>query len=308
LTVSSVLPAYLQHVERHNRGGKILARQCAALLATWQHRALSDITADDCFRLIQQTKTSGMGLKMHKAQSESRPRLAHSSLSGFFSWCVRQRHLATSPMRGLARPPAAQARDRVLDDGELRLFWRATGALSPWHSACLRLLLLTGARLNEIAQLRIEEVQGDAIALPASRVKNKRPHVVPLSSLALEILAAVPKIEGSPFVFSSGHRPVGGWHRVKVQLDAEMRALGWSGAPWRVHDLRRTCATGLAKLGVPIHVTEKVLNHASGSISGVAAVYNRHSYAVEMRDALERWSCEVAKIVGENVVQLAARG
>jgi integrase len=155
--------------------------------------------------------------------------------------------------------------------------------------------------------LRHEEREGDAIALDGTRTKNKRSHTIPLSPLAQRVLATVPTVEGCAFVFSMGRVPISNWHRVKLQFDVEMRKLGWNGKPWRVHDLRRTCATGLARLGVAVHVTERILNHTSGAISGMAAIYNRHSYAAECRDALDKWAVEIAKITGENVVDFAAR-
>jgi hypothetical protein len=148
--------------------------------------------------------------------------LAHSLLGGLFTWCVAKRKLDRSPVAGLEPPQAATARDRVLEDGELALFWKATETLSPWHRACLRLLLLTGQRLREISDLRDDEIKGDVIALAGQRTKNKKAHVIPLSALAREVLAGVPRVEDCPFVFSMGRVPISNWHRVKLQLDAEM--------------------------------------------------------------------------------------
>jgi integrase len=121
---------------------------------------------------------------------------------------------------------------------------------------------------------------------------------VPLSSFAREVLASVPRLDGSPWVFSlSARGPINGWGKAKRRLDAAMRSQGWNGPDFKLHDCRRTCATGLAKQGTPIHVTEKILNHASGALSGVAAIYNRYDYAQEMREALERWAETVRGIV-----------
>jgi integrase len=200
----------------------------------------------------------------------------------------------------------------VLTDSELAIFWQAAASLSPWHCAVLRLLLLTGQRLRDISELRFDEIRDDgSIHLGKARTKNKRRHVVPLSGLARSIIASTPRVETpSDFVFTCGNwggRPSSGWSRIKRQLDDEMRALGWRGECWRIHDLRRTFTTGLARPEVAPHVCERVLNHKSGTIKGVAAIYNRYSYASEMRDAVERWSTEVAKITGENVIKLDGR-
>jgi integrase len=300
--------AYAAHLVQANRSGKKTARVVEAIAKVFGNRQLADISTSDCFDLIERCRKSGFpGQKVRReGASESRAKLAHSTISGFFSWTIRQRKMERSPIAGMQPPIGSPARERVLDDAEIRAFWLACEALSPWHCACLRILLLTGQRLREISELRVDELQGDAIALSGARTKNKRPHAVPLSGLAREVMDAVPRVEGSPFVFSSGSRPIGGWWRTKNALDARMRELGWSSEPWRIHDLRRTCATGLARIGTRLEVAEKVLNHASGTISGIAAVYNRHSYASECREALERWSVEVAKITGANVLRIDA--
>jgi integrase len=205
----------------------------------------------------------------------------------------------------------------VLGTDELRAFWaccchpEGTG-ISPWHGGALKILLLLGQRREEIAQLRFEEIEGDDLVLPPSRTKNRRQHVLPLPKAAMAILESVPRLAGSEFVFSSdGVRPIGDWAAVKRRLDAAMAArlgLGKGSVditlpaermkPWRLHDLRRTMATGMARLGVAIHITERALNHASGQISGIAAVYNRYDFRSEVLSALERWAAEVTRIVG----------
>jgi integrase len=302
---------YTAHLRKANRSGDETARMVGAIAQLWASRPLCEISAHDCFDMVARCRDRGFpGIEVkHPEPNDSRARLAHSTLGGFFTWALRQRKTERSPMAGLARPQAATPRDRVLDDAELKLFWQATESaqLSPWHCAALRLLLMTGQRLNEIAMLRFEEIVGDAIVLAPARTKNKRAHTVPLSRLAREVLDAVPRVDGCAHVFSAGRAPIGGWNRTKAMLDARMRELGWRGAPWRIHDLRRTCATGLARLEVRQEVTEKILNHSSGKIRGIAAVYNRFEYRDEMRAALEHWAVEIARITGENVVQLDER-
>ena len=146
------------------------------------------------------------------------------------------------------------------------------------------------------------EIEGDLWTLPASRTKNSLEHLVPLSAAAVELLTTLPRIAGRPgYVFTrTGTAPISDYSSSKAKLDAAMLTIAREDAfrlgqdkksvqikPWRLHDLRRTCSTGLAKLGQPIHVVEAVLNHRSGAISGVAAVYNRYQYLAEKRTALE---------------------
>jgi integrase len=205
----------------------------------------------------------------------------------------------------------------VLSENEMRALWaccddpEGTG-ISPWHAAALKLLLITGQRRQEITELQWDELEGGDMVLPPARTKNKRIHTVPLSKAAQTILKSVPRIAGSPFVFSAdGVRPISNWGRAKQALDAAMGkrlglgkgsdAIGLAAErmpPWRLHDLRRTMATGLARLGTPIHITEKILNHVSGSLGGLVAIYQRYSYRSEVLGALEKWSAEVERIVG----------
>jgi len=155
-----------------------------------------------------------------------------------------------------------------------------------------RLLILTGARREEIGQLKWSEIQGDHILLSNGRTKNGEAHIIPLSAPARELLASVPRIADSDFIFTKdGTKPIAGWSRPKVELDAASGV-----ADWRIHDLRRTVATGMQKLGVTLQVVEACLGHTSGSRGGIVGVYQRHNYADEKRAALETWSGHVAAL------------
>ena len=170
--------------------------------------------------------------------------------------------------------------------------------------------MLTGARLNEIAGLRFEEIgpDGATLAIPGERTKNKRPLALPLAPLAREIIASVPRIDGSAFVFTtSGRVPIAGWSRIKARID---RVMGDVPA-WRIHDLRRTMVTGLAELGVRPDVIELAVNHVSGTRGGIAGVYNRSELLPERRAALERWAAHIEGLVASKlsvVVNMPARG
>jgi integrase len=134
----------------------------------------------------------------------------------------------------------------------------------------------------------------DCINLTGDRTKNGEARVVPLSKLALDIINGVQRIAESLFVFTTNStRPVAGWSRAKIELDS---ASGVSN--WRIHDLRRTMATGMQKLGVTLQVVEAVLGHTSGSRAGIVGVYQRHNYATEKQAALEAWGKHVMALLG----------
>src|SRR5262249_55520879 len=157
----------------------------------------------------------------------------------------------------------------------------------------VKVLLLTGCRLREVSDMERAELNGNAWTIPGSRTKNKRAHVVPLAPLVSSIIESVKPIEGCRYVFSTnGRTPVSGFSKLKRRLDGAMKASGW-----RLHDLRRTAATGMASLKVPPHVVEAALNHASGFKASVAGTYNVHEYLDEKKDALRRWARHVESIV-----------
>jgi hypothetical protein len=150
--------------------------------------------------------------------------------------------------------------------------------------------------------------------LPGARTKNGKPHIVHLSVLALEIIGAVPHIEGQDLLFSrTGATPASGFSRAKRRLDALLSADGDGTriAPWTLHDLRRSATTGMARLGIAPHVVDRVLNHQAGTIRGVAAVYNRFEYLAERQAALEAWGRFVQNLAQPsraNVVSLRPAG
>jgi integrase len=210
-----------------------------------------------------------------------------SSLATFFAWCISEGFLEPpGPVAGTDKATEG-SRDRVLTDPELAAIWRALGPGD--YGDIVRLLILTGQRREEIGALRWSEVDLDRglLVLPASRTKNNRQHEVPLAPMARGILTARSRSDGAVF----GRNGAGGWSMRKATLDQRLDAK-----PWRVHDIRRTVATGMAELGVPPHIIEAVLNHVSGHKAGVAGVYNRARYADEMRIALERWAEHVEAV------------
>ena len=214
------------------------------------------------------------------------------------------RNVKSNPCKLVARPGQATSRDRVLSEAEIRTFWTATDQIGEPFGALLKLLLLTGCRREEAAGLRWHELSEDGATwtIPSTRTKNWREHIVPLPSLARAIIAGVQRVEGD-FVFTTtGESSVSGFSRMKVRLDDLMDI-----APWRIHDLRRTCATGMAQIGIQPHIVEAVLNHVSGSKAGVAGIYNQYSYLPEKTTALARWAAHIECVVTgtpSNVVEL----
>jgi integrase len=208
-----------------------------------------------------------------------------ASLSSLWTWAVQEGLVEHNIVTGTGKADEGASRDRVLSEAEIKSLWVALG--DDDFALALRLLLLTGQRKSEIGNLCWNEVnlKDAVIVLPAERTKNGREHTLPLSSQALALLAGIKR--SGEFVFRIKH-----WVVPKERVDQRAQIQ-----PWRLHDLRRTCATGMAELGVQPHIIEAVLNHVSGHKAGVAGIYNRARYEGEMRDALQRWADHVEGLV-----------
>jgi integrase len=277
-----------QHLERqrcavgegHWRQAR-LALESRAVPA-WRGRSVHEITRRDVRELIEQiAETRGLTAGNRAFQHVGR----------FFKVLVKRDVIAASPCTGLEKPGKEATRERVLTEAEIRSLMAALDAIRGPAAAAIKLLLLTGQRRSEVAGMMWSEIDGDRWLLAGARTKNGKAHAVPLSRHALAVIEQQPRI--NDFVFTSGGRPVANFSRVKREIDAIMKPE----APWVVHDLRRTVASGMAGLGVALPVIEKVLNHSSGSFAGIVGVYQRHDYANEKRDALAAWGREVERIV-----------
>jgi integrase len=308
-----------EHARRDTRRWQATARMLGldseleviegGLVDRWGGRPASSITTSDVHDVIDETRddiTPGAKTRRRKEhQSDAAARSMARTLSKLFGWLVEKRKIASTPMAGVRAPRAARPKSRVLSDDEIRKFWNAAGEEQPEFASPLKLLLLTGCRRDEVANLRRAELSPDYshINLPGSRTKNHRDHVVPLAAMASELIGAA--VGDGDFVFSTtGRRPVQLGTKVKHRMDAKMTI-----APWTLHDLRRTAATGMAKLKIAPHVIEAVLNHVSGHKAGVAGIYNQWAYDDEKRVALERWANHVEGIVSgrqANVVRMVS--
>ena len=214
-----------------------------------------------------------------------------SSLAAFFEWCIREGWAEHNPAAGGSKS-SEKSRERVLEDAELKAIWKAT-ADGRDYSAIVRLLMLSGCRVAEIGGLRWEEVSADAIELPGTRTKNKRPHTLPHTAPVRAILDD--RERNGEFVFGRvSTRPFTGWSVCKAELDER---LGDAVKPWTHHDLRRTAATRLADMGISSDAIEAVLNHVSGFRRGVHGIYNRSDYSEQKRHALNAWADHLLGIV-----------
>jgi integrase len=286
------------------------------VLPKWRNRSLASIGPDDVNRLIDAIVERGAEIQANRTLAR---------LRAFFNWAIRKRRLSISPVAGMEPPTKERARDRVLSDDELRWFWQACEDSGWPFGPLFKLLLLTAQRRNEVAGMTWAEVDlGKRVwTIPRHKTKNDRAHEIQLSEAAIEVLRSLPRLSSDDdLVFTvTGLRSVSGFSRAKRRIDAAMARASLSengrgfrkankpllsGIPdWRLHDLRRTAATGMARMNFPPHVVDKVLNHASGTIQGVAAVYNRFAYIDERRAALEAWCQYITNLVtpgAENIV------
>jgi integrase len=300
------------------------------LAARWQERELRSITADELHDVVVEAQRIGIPGRtpLRPGPNDSRARSMAVVLSGFFGWARRGRLVSVNPAADLFKPRQGKPRTRVLNSrldvrraDELRWFWQATGELGEPYSAVLRLLLVTGCRLSEVAWLSFDELSDDlqTIRLPGERTKNHRGHAIFLPELGRQLLAGVPRFAGCRYVFTvNGRTPFNGWGKLKDRLDAIMARLAkgergddYQLEAWHLHDLRRSCATGMAGIGIAPHVIESALNHISGHKAGVAGIYNQEQYLEEKRIAWARWAQHVEAVVVNgaattNVVAFAA--
>jgi len=249
----------------------------------WRPRSKSEIIRllhrhFDWTKRVDQITHTDVLEAIERISAPSEAAHAFKDLKTFFNWCV-PRYLTHSPMAGLDPPSRYVPRERVLTDEELKAVWKASEPMGN-YGVLVRLLILTGQRVGQYLPFSQAWVQNDAVVFPASVMKGKREHIIPVTPLAAELLGKL-----DPCTYQG---------KPKLKLDEASGVTAWT-----LHDLRRTFATNLAALRTPIHVTEKLLNHVSGTVSGVAAIYNRHTYMDEMRAAIEAWEGKLINLVGD---------
>ena len=306
---------YLQRLQRntapstYREARRILEREA---VPAWRNRPIASITRGDVNRIVD-------GIIARGAEVHANRVLA--CIRALFNWAVERGRLEASPAAGMKLPTKERPRDRVLTDDELRWLWGACEESGWPFGPLIKLLILTAQRRDEVASLEWAEIDllRATWTMPREKAKNNRAHEVHLSARALEILKSIPRV-GDQLIFTmTGSTPVSGFSRAKRRLDAAMLAakreeLGQECdiiPPWILHDLRRTATTGMARLHIPPHVVDKLLNHVTGTIRGVAAVYNRFEYLEERCAALDAWGRYVDGLVTpgrmQNVIELPGR-
>lgn len=287
-----------EFIERHSKPNKRTWEEDQRMLKVdvlpliGQRKTMS-VTRRDVLDVIDVKVDAG---KMAQA------RLLFALLRKMFGWAVERDIIALSPVTGLRAPGKPQSRDRVLGADELKVIWLSieSAAITQPMREILQLLILTGQRAGEVAGMRYGEVDTERglWTIPAQRVKNGRAHEVPLSDTALAIIEAAIERLDEP----TADTPLFSRTETAIETNAVSKAarlkLQKLADEWTPHDLRRTCATGMAELGVAPHVIEATLNHVSGTRAGVAGIYNRATYAKEKRQALSIWETHLLQVVG----------
>ena len=308
--IEKVVDSFVERYAKANTRASTAAETDRVLkkevVGRWAGRRLTSITRADVHEMLDEVVDRGS------------PILANRLLAVFrkmCGWAIDRGLIETSPCDRVKAPSVAQTRNRVLADDELARIWKACDKLSYPFGPLTQLLALTGQRRDEVGGMRWSELDLEARlwTLPRDRAKNGVEHSIPLSPQAVAIIKALPRIgKSNAFLFTTNARAaVSGFSKTKVALDKTIVKDDGDPLPhWTFHDLRRTAATGMARLGVGLPIVEKVLNHVSGSFRGVAGVYNRHSFDTEKRHALESWAAFVERLVtgepGGNVVTLKA--
>jgi integrase len=282
--IDDLVGTFVRERVLHLRSGRKLVNLLQRdVLAHWGNKSIHGIRKRDVIDLVDRAsqRNAHAGYRLLK------------TLKTFFRWCVGRAVIDISPAEGISSNWRESSRDRVLTDSELAEVILAVRGL-PWpYCGIVELLALTGQRREEVAQLRWEEIDEASRTwfIPAARSKNGKAHVVHLSDASLDVIRRSPYASGYVFATSRG-KSFQSFNSAKRRLDEVCPVRGW-----RVHDLRRTVVSGMARLGVPPHVADKILNHQSGTISGVAAVYQRHEFLAERKDALERWATHVGGLL-----------
>lgn len=287
-----------RHLSQLKSGDHALRFLERSIVAEWGDRKIHDITKRDALDLLDGIVDSGRATTANRVHAHARK---------FFNWAVERDIIASSPMAAIKAPTKEKPCERYLDESEIAIFWAACSDIGyPWGDLG-KVLLLTGARLSEVTQMTDSELQGSEWHLSPDRTKNGLHHVVYLSSAAQGVLDGIERIANPDgYLFTTnGETHVRGFHKGLQRIADRMAQIATERAGeavevqhWTFHDLRRTFATSLQRLRVPVAVTEKCINHISGSTAGIVGVYQRHDYQDERRAAFEA--------MGEYVLRLAA--
>jgi integrase len=285
--VEDLLESFIVQRLAHNRSAGEISRLLRREVGKpWAGRSIHEISKRDVVEVISAIEQRGAPIAANKTLK---------SIKTFLRWCVGQAVLDQSPAEGVPLPGREVARDRVLDDQEIAQVILAARKIGGPYGGIVELLALTGQRREEVARLTWEELdlQQRVWTIPKSRTKNAKAHVVHLSDQSLGVLERVNR-QGSLVFSRLGTKPFQEFSKAKLLLD-QLSGV----TQWQLHDLRRTCVSGMARLGVAPHVADKILNHQAGTISGVAAVYQRHEFLADRQKALDLWGAHIGQLLEE---------
>jgi integrase len=310
-TFGALLPRYLEHkrVELKPRSFQEVARHLEMHAQALHARALD---------AIDQRAAAMLLARIAETRGRTAANRVRASVSAYFSWLMKEGLASSNPFANTNKAPENASRDRTPIDSELAEIWRACE--DNQYGAIVRLLMLCGARRDEVAGLRWSEVNLDdaLITLPPERTKSRREHEIPLSAAALAIIQAQPHRDGRDHIFGRGEGGFSDYSSSKRELDARILAARQAvmkkgkAVPmpaWTLHDFRRAVSTTMhEKLGVAPHIAEECLGHTTFR-QGTASVYNRSSYRSEKRRALDLWAahlCVAIEGTGAKVLSLRA--
>lgn len=296
-----------RYCKPRNRSWPEVERQFKTVInPTWGERRVQDIAKRDVTDLLDEIVDRGAPVLANRV---------FATIRKFFGWLVERDVLKVSPCAGLKSPSSEKSRDRLLDDDEIRLFLKATQGLGYPFGPMFRLLLFTAQRKSEVGNMSRGELAIAGVkplwVIPADRAKNGKEHEVPLSESAISMIKALPQIGDSQLLFTTtGETSASGFSRALERTNFKMLELRREEVTkrgddpekvtpiprWTLHDLRRTAASGMARLGVSLPIIEKILNHTSGSFGGIVGVYQKHSFADEKRAALDAWAAQLQRI------------
>jgi integrase len=301
VTVGQLIDRFAeQHLRRNLRSGDMVEKLLRAHVeSAWGSRPVAELRRGDLVTLLERVrvkvplvnpKTGGQHVRGGPVAAAS----VRKWVSTMWNWAVAHDLTPDNVMEKVTDPDRQRFRTRYLSMDELRATWAATKELpSPWREL-YQLLILTGQRRDEWASARWDWIDADVtrLEIPADHYKSGRPHVVPLSRQAQEIVRTIPRLSYGPYLIttSGGHSPVSGFSKAKEQLDGKVAAGRMTVAPFVVHDLRRTMATQMERLGVEPHIIEACLGHA---LKGIERVYRHFTYYDQKATALQRWADEV---------------
>jgi integrase len=293
-----------RHAKRNNRSWKETERIFKVYVApVWKDRPLADIRRPDLINLLDDIEDNNGSVMSDAVLAQIRK---------LFNWALDRGIIETTPIARVKRRTKSKerARDRWLEKSEIKAVWSAADHAGYPFGPFVKMLLLTGQRRSEVANMRWEEIDNGVWTIPSTKTKNKQEHEVPLTTAAVQLLGGIPNT--GDFVFLSGRsksgNPISGFSKAKASLDAHIHNSGETLKNWGYHDLRRTVRTHMSRLKVASGVAERVLNHAP---QGVEAIYDRHGYLEEKRKALNTWASSLSLILSnepsDNVVELEAK-